>query len=75
MLRRRFWVEILLGGSAGVLAIVTLLWRDWIEIVFGVDPDEGNGSIEWLVVVTLLVISVGLFVSARIEWRRAQVAD
>lgn len=75
MLRRRFWMEILLGGSTGILAIVTLLWRDWIEIVFGVDPDRGSGSIEWLVVAVLLVITVGLFVSARIEWRRAQLTD
>lgn len=75
MLRRRFWVEILLGGFTGVLAIVTLLWRDWIEIIFGADPDSGSGSIEWLVVTVLLVTTVGLFVSARIEWRRAQVTD
>jgi hypothetical protein len=74
MLRRRFWVEILFGGATGVLAIVTLVWRDWIEIVFGVDPDEHSGSIEWLVVAALLVTSIGLFVSARIEWRRARLA-
>ena len=75
MLRRRFWVEILLGGFTGVLAVVTLLWRDWIEIILGVDPDSGSGSIEWLVVAALAVITLCLFFSARIEWRRAQFSD
>jgi hypothetical protein len=47
-LRRRFWLEIMLGSITGCLAVVTLFWHDWIEAVFGVDPDSGNGSAEWL---------------------------
>jgi hypothetical protein len=27
--------------------LLTLLWRDWIELVFRVDPDAGNGALEW----------------------------
>jgi hypothetical protein len=30
--------------------VVTLFWHDWIEAVFRVDPDQGKGSAEWLVV-------------------------
>ncbi len=49
-LRRRFWLETAPGSITGCLAIVTLFWHDWIEAVFGVDPDRGNGSAEWLIV-------------------------
>jgi DMSO/TMAO reductase YedYZ heme-binding membrane subunit len=74
-LRYRFWLESAFGSVTGVLAVVTLFWHDWIEAVFGVDPDKGNGSAEWLVVLILLVITVALAVSARFEWRRAQLAE
>lgn len=68
-LRLRFWVETACGTATGVLAVVTLFWSDWIEAVFGVDPDHGNGSFEWLVVGVLAIITVSLMVAARIEWR------
>lgn len=68
-LRLRFWVEAACGTVTGVLAVVTLFWSDWIEAVFGVDPDHGNGSFEWLVVAVLALITVSLVVAARLEWR------
>ena len=43
-LRLRFWLESVLGSITGILAVVTLFWHDWIEAVFGADPDKGNGS-------------------------------
>jgi DMSO/TMAO reductase YedYZ heme-binding membrane subunit len=73
-LRHRFWLESILGSITGVVAVVTLFWHDWIEAVFGVDPDKGNGSAEWLVVLILLILTVALAVGARLEWRRAQLA-
>jgi hypothetical protein len=72
-LRHRFWIEAVLASTTGVLAVVTLLWHDWIEAVFGVDPDKGNGSAEWLVVVILAIVFVIMVVGARLEWRRAQL--
>jgi undecaprenyl pyrophosphate phosphatase UppP len=71
-LRVRFWVESVFASVTGVLAVVTVFWHDWIEAVFGVDPDHGNGSAEWLVVLTLAVVTVALAVLARHEWRRAR---
>lgn len=69
--RRRFWVEVGLAlVSAGLLA-TTLLWHDWIEIVLGVDPDEGNGLVEALVSGTFLAMTVAFTVSSRLEWRRS----
>jgi len=70
-LRVRFWIESILATLTGVLAVVTIFWHDWIETVFGVDPDRGNGSAEWLVVLVLAVVTVALAVGARHEWRRA----
>jgi hypothetical protein len=67
-------LESAFGSVTGVLAVVTIFWHDWIEAVFGVDPDKGSGSAEWLVVLILLVITVALAVGARLEWRRAQLA-
>ena len=69
--RRRFWVEIVAFAIAVTLAIMTLVWREWIEIIFGVDPDQGSGSLE--VVITLVAAAVALLVAlvARSEWRRA----
>ena len=73
-LRCRFWLESVLGAITGVVAVVTLFWPDWIETIAGVDPDKGNGSAEWLVVVILLVVTSVLAVGARLEWRRARLA-
>jgi hypothetical protein len=74
-LRRRFWLETALGSITGCLALVTLFWHDWIEAVFGVDPDKGNGSAEWLIVALLFVVTIILAVGARLEWRRARLAQ
>ena len=70
-LRVRFWIESILATVTGVLAVVTIFWHDWIEAVFGVNPDRGNGSAEWLVVLLLAVVTVALAAGARHEWRRA----
>ena len=52
--------------------MITLLWRDWIEIIFGADPDKGNELLEWSVVGTFLVATIVLLTLARYEWRKAQ---
>lgn len=68
--RQRFWVETVLAVTTGVLAVVTLISREWIEIVFGVDPDGGSGSLEWAIVVALLFTTGVAGVLARMEFRR-----
>ena len=70
-LRRRFWPETVLGMMTTVLFMITLVKRDWIEGLFGIDPDSHNGSLEWLIVGGLVVVTVVLFSLARYEWRRA----
>jgi hypothetical protein len=73
-LRSRFWWESVTGTVTGVLGLVTIFWSDWIEAIFRVDPDHGDGSAEWLIVAVLLVVSVALAFGARLEWRRARPA-
>ena len=68
----RFWVEAALSVATGLLGLVTLVWRDWIEIVFGVDPDHHSGTLEWVIVFALLLIAVIAGVLARAEWSREQ---
>jgi uncharacterized membrane protein YcjF (UPF0283 family) len=72
--RARFWTESLIAGAALVLGLMTLVWRDWIEAVFGVDPDNHSGALEWLVVAGLLVVAAVMGTVARVEWRRLQPA-
>jgi hypothetical protein len=73
-LRRRFYPETIVGIMTAVLAVVTLVQRDWLEKVFAIDPDAGNGSVEWLIVGGLAVVTVALFSFATYEWRRASTA-
>jgi len=73
-LRGRFWFETVLAVVTGILFVITLIWHNWAEIIFNVDPDQGSGLLEWLVVGALLVVTIVLFVLARYEWRKAQVA-
>jgi hypothetical protein len=61
--------------TSGLLAVVTAIWPDWIERVFGIAPDQGSGALEWLIVAVVISISVGFALAARLEWRRAPRAD
>jgi hypothetical protein len=66
----RFWIETGLAVLTGVLFVVTLITREWIELLFGVDPDGGDGSLEWAIVAVLAVLTVAFAALARAEWRR-----
>ena len=67
----RFWLQAGMAGLTGLLAVVTGIWPDWIEIVFGIDPDKGSGSLEWVIVLALFAIAVTLGARARLTWQRA----
>lgn len=73
-LRRRFWLETGTAMVTCVLFVVTVFYRDWIEVVFRVDPDNRSGALEWLIVGAFLVVTIALFTLARYEWRRARAA-
>ena len=67
----RFWVEAGLGAVSAVLLVVTLIWPDWLELVLHIDPDGGNGAVEWAVVAAFAVVASVCLVLARVEWRKA----
>ena len=71
----RFWLEVGLASVTGILFLVTLIWKDWIEIVFGVEPDAGSGMLEWLIVGILLAATIALFSLAGYEWRKTQTVQ
>ncbi len=73
-LRGCFWLETAIALVTAILFVITLIWRDWIEIVFNVDPDQRSGSLEWLIVGVLLALMIIFSLLARYEWRKAQLA-
>ena len=72
--RRRYWVEVAIAGLSATLAIVTAVWKDWIELVFGMDPDRGSGELKWLVIAALAAVAVALALAARYETKRVRAA-
>jgi hypothetical protein len=71
---RQFWLEIAGSGVGAVLLGATLVWPSWIEAVFGADPDGGSGLLEWLIVVSSMIVSACAAALARREWRRGIVS-
>ena len=75
MARTRYIVELACAVAAGILAVLTFAVHDWIEVVFGVDPDAGTGLVEVAIVVILFVVCAALAADAfrlrRLERARA----
>jgi len=65
-----FWIEALLALGNAILVAMTIVWKEWIEIVFNVDPDAGSGAVEWAIVGVTLLLTVVFIVLAKSEWRR-----
>lgn len=68
--RTRFWVEVGCGAPGLVLFAVTLVSREWIEFLFGVDPDGGSGALELAIALGLLAAAAAAGLLAVREWRR-----
>ena len=73
--RRPFWVMISAAMITGTLALTTAIVPDWIELIFGWNPDHHDGSVErwsviWLIFAGLCFVTVVLVAAATREWRR-----
>jgi hypothetical protein len=68
--RRRLRLEVALAFASAVTLLLVVLRPDWIEAVFGIDPDQHDGSLEALVAAAALAIAIGCGVLARREWQR-----
>ena len=65
----RVRLEMAVALCAGILGIVTIFWHDWIEALTGWDPDQHNGSAEWLIVAVLLAVALAMALVARRHWK------
>jgi hypothetical protein len=63
----RFWIETGLCASSALFCVLTLIWTDWVEIVFRFDPDHHSGSVEWMMAAGALVLAVVFGLLARRE--------
>ena len=61
--------EMAVALCAGILGVLTIFWHDWIETLTGWDPDQHNGSVEWMVVGGLLAVAVVVGLVARHHWK------
>lgn len=66
----RLWIEVACCTVSALVAGMTLVWHDWAETIFHIDPDEGNGSFEVAVTVVAIALTIALALAARLEWRR-----
>jgi hypothetical protein len=57
---RGFWAKVIVGVTAGLLYVVTPFRPDWIEAIGGFDPDQHDGSVEWIIVMVLLVVTLAM---------------
>jgi len=71
MSRRLFRAELGIATAALILMVVTLVSREWIELLTGWDPDGGDGTLGWAIVVALALTTLASSVAAHVEWHRA----
>jgi hypothetical protein len=73
--RKRYWAEACLGAVTLALAILTVVWPDWVEIIFRIDSDNHSGSFEIAMTFTLAASSVLFFALGWFEFRRTLTAE
>ena len=64
-LRWRWRIEAMLAGVGTALFLLTLLLPEWIEVLTGLEPDSGSGSLEFAIAGAFLLAAVVLAVLAR----------
>lgn len=74
-LRSRFWGEVALATVTAILTVVTLISREWIELVFRVDPDQGSGLLEWAIVFALAAATLIFSLLAHAAWRQTAASS
>jgi hypothetical protein len=71
--RKLFWAEVGLMDFCIFLALLTMVSPDWIEEIFGYDPDQHSGSVERMIVIGLAAVAAISGVLARLEWRKLKL--
>jgi hypothetical protein len=71
----RWRIEAALGAISAVLLALTLAIPNWIERIFGFEPDGGDGSAEWGLAISLAIATLLLFADAhRLRSRAARAS-
>jgi hypothetical protein len=58
------WLQMKLSSIMGIVILIALIWRNQVELIFHSDLARGIGSLEWMIVSSLLVDSPILFALA-----------
>lgn len=72
--KTRMWVEAVLAGIGLVLALISLVWPTWFELLLDESPDGGNGSLERLIALVWIAGAAMFGWLARRDWRLAMAA-
>ena len=56
------------------LFVLTLITREWFELLTGLDPDGGSGALEWVLAFGLLAASALSAFAARHHYQQAAIA-
>jgi hypothetical protein len=59
-LKAWFTVELVLGFASLGLAVLTAINGEWIEAFTGLEPDAGDGTLEWAIVIALAIAATVL---------------
>jgi hypothetical protein len=65
----RVMVESLLAALSAAALVLTFLWPQWIEGLFGLEPDGGSGETEWGLAIVLAVATIVFIARAGQAWR------
>jgi hypothetical protein len=73
-LRRHFYLNPAAALTSIALLILTLVWRNWIEIAFGIDPDRNSGLTELGAAAVCTEVALAGSRGAGWEWKRAKAS-
>lgn len=68
--RVRLRVVTVLTAVSALALVASILWPQWIETIFGIEPDGGSGAAEFAISAVLVATTVLFFLLTRLERRR-----
>ena len=65
----RVMVESLLAALSAAALVLTASWPQWIERLFGLEPDGGSGETEWGLALALAALTIVFIARAGRAWQ------